>query len=159
MRTPYSEFRVGEKIASLRETPFSVTLSSVTQRDPGLVAHTGPGCRHGRDHKLAVWKISSKDEAALSRALPLDSNAPSRPQPWLLHLIEVNTMNFCTFASCPPLVPAESTEPAELLIAVPNTLASESVSLAYSPLISFSLPNIRPYRVANSRLLFSISID
>ncbi|KAL2761076.1 hypothetical protein ACRALDRAFT_1078468 [Sodiomyces alcalophilus JCM 7366] len=87
---------------------------------------------HGRDHKLAVWKISSKDEAGLSKALPLDSNAPPRPQPWLLHLIEVNTMNFCTFASCPPLAPPENSEP-ELLVAVPNTLASESIDIFHLP--------------------------
>ncbi|ROT41901.1 WD40 repeat-like protein [Sodiomyces alkalinus F11] len=88
---------------------------------------------HGRDHKLAVWKISSENEAGLSRALPLDSNAPPRPQPWLLHLIEVNTMNFCTFASCPPLEStAQSSEP-ELLVAVPNTLASESIDIFHLP--------------------------
>ena len=57
----------------------------------------------------------------MSTALPLDASAPARKQPWILHILEVNTMNFCSFAHCPG-VDAE-----ELLIAVPNTLASESV--------------------------------
>jgi hypothetical protein len=49
-------------------------------------------------------------------------------------MIEVNTMNFCTFASLPD--PAGSDETSGLLIAVPNTLESESVSPAISGLAS-----------------------
>jgi ASTRA-associated protein 1 len=68
-----------------------------------------------------VWKISKEDEAGLSTALPLDASAPTRQQPWILHMLEVNTMNFCSFAH------TVATGAEELLIAVPNTLASESV--------------------------------
>ncbi|KAM0326762.1 hypothetical protein ACHAQA_006636 [Verticillium albo-atrum] len=83
---------------------------------------------HGRDHKLAVWKLALSDEANLSKKLPLDEDAASdpRPQPWLLHLIEVNTMNFCAFTACTSLSPQTADDP-ELLVAVPNTLASESL--------------------------------
>ncbi|GKT47370.1 ASTRA-associated protein 1 [Colletotrichum spaethianum] len=87
---------------------------------------------HGRDHKLAVWQLGLKDESHLSKKLPLDETPEPRPQPWLLHLIEVNTMNFCSFASCAPL-PGDASETADLLLAVPNTLASESVDVYALP--------------------------
>ncbi|TQN69010.1 ASTRA-associated protein 1 [Colletotrichum shisoi] len=87
---------------------------------------------HGRDHKLAVWQLGSKDESHLSKRLPLDETPEPRPQPWLLHLIEVNTMNFCSFASCAPLL-GDAPEDADLLLAMPNTLASESVDVYELP--------------------------
>ncbi|KAM0274345.1 hypothetical protein ACHAQH_007940 [Verticillium albo-atrum] len=87
---------------------------------------------HGRDHKLAVWKLAPSDEANLSKKLPLDDTSDSRPQPWLLHLIDVNTMNFCAFAACTPPSPPSSDDP-ELLVAVPNTLASESIDIYHLP--------------------------
>lgn len=102
---------------------------------------------HGRDNKLIVWKLILDDESALSSALPLDPASEPRPRPWMLHLLEVNTMNFCSFASCPtasPAVPVASATPAspseelstpasELLLAVPNTLASEAVDIYHLP--------------------------
>lgn len=87
---------------------------------------------HGRDHKLIVWKITEDDEGRLSVSLPLEDTPTPRPQPWVIHLLEVNTMNFCSFAAC--LSDAEqgsleaASPTAEALIAVPNTLASEAVS-------------------------------
>lgn len=82
---------------------------------------------HGRDHKLAVWQLAPADEAGLSTRLPLDETTEPRQAPWLLHMIEVNTMNFCSFASLPDPDPADDAAPG-LLVAVPNTLESESVS-------------------------------
>ncbi|OHF02230.1 WD repeat domain-containing protein [Colletotrichum orchidophilum] len=87
---------------------------------------------HGRDHKLAVWQLGLKDESHLSKKLPLDETPEPRPQPWLLHLIDVNTMNFCSFASCAPL-PGDATESSSLLLAVPSTRASESVDIYELP--------------------------
>ncbi|KAH7035801.1 WD40-repeat-containing domain protein [Microdochium trichocladiopsis] len=84
---------------------------------------------HGRDHRLVVWKLTEDDEASLSVALPLDKGAAHRPEPWLLHLLNVNTMNFCAFASCPA---GRGTDD-ELLVAVPNTLASESIDIYHLP--------------------------
>lgn len=72
-----------------------------------------------------VWKLGSQDEIAMSTALPLDEFAPDRPKPWVLHILEVNTMNFCSFASC---TTRPDTTREELLIAVPNTLETEAVS-------------------------------
>jgi hypothetical protein len=62
----------------------------------------------------------------MSKVLPLDPSPEERPQPWLLHLLEVNTMNFCAFSCCPPATTSTNSA-SELLIAVPNTLASEAV--------------------------------
>jgi hypothetical protein len=83
--------------------------------------------RHGRDNRLVVWKLGAEDESSMSTVLPLDTSPEERPEPWMLHLLEVNTMNFCTFSSCRPAT-ASADDALELLIAVPNTLASEAVS-------------------------------
>ncbi|TQS31841.1 hypothetical protein Golomagni_07867, partial [Golovinomyces magnicellulatus] len=84
---------------------------------------------HGRDHKLIVWKFAEEDEERLQASTPLDLASPP-PQPWIVHLLEVNTMNFCSFAACVGL-PEGPIE--ELLIAVPNTLASESIDIFQLP--------------------------
>ncbi|KXJ89162.1 WD40-repeat-containing domain protein [Microdochium bolleyi] len=117
-----------------------VVLWDLATRRPRAVwrAHTSAilgiaswGCdrliTHGRDHRLVVWKVTEEDEAGLSVALPLDKGVSPRPEPWVLHILNVNTMNFCAFASCP----AEAD--GELLVAVPNTLASESVDIYHLP--------------------------
>lgn len=96
---------------------------------------------HGRDNKLIVWKLSAADEAVLSTTLPLSPTAQPRTKPWMLHLLEVNTMNFCSFASTSPSAPGFASDPSAtapsadsgLLIAVPNTLASEAVDIYSLP--------------------------
>ena len=78
-----------------------------------------------------MWKLSEADEASLSIVLPVDTLPDPRKQPWILQILEVNTMNFCSFAKCPVLVQSEAgnENPEELLIAVPNTISSETVRL------------------------------
>ena len=80
-----------------------------------------------------MWKLGADDEATLSTTLPLDQSESERPQPWILHILEVNTMNFCAFASCPagPAGPGSISD--ALLVAVPNTLSTESVRLSRCP--------------------------
>lgn len=81
----------------------------------------------------------------MSTALPLEQTTEPRPKPWLLHVLDVNAMNFCEYASCPVTRWPERLPRAEtggddsgLLIAVPNTLASEAVRDAYpTPLSMF----------------------
>ncbi|KAK8043056.1 hypothetical protein PG994_013539 [Apiospora phragmitis] len=85
---------------------------------------------HGRDNQLIIWKVTEEDEASLSTTLPLDPSPSPRPQPWILYILPVNTMNFCSFGFCP--ASADGTTD-ELLIAVPNTLASESVDIYHFP--------------------------
>ncbi|KAK3324368.1 WD40-repeat-containing domain protein [Cercophora scortea] len=88
---------------------------------------------HGRDNKLIVWKFGVDDEARLSTTLPLDPSTETRPQPWLLHVLEVNTMNFCSFSHCPVSPSSDSSTTSELLVAVPNTLASEAIDIFHLP--------------------------
>jgi len=84
--------------------------------------------RHGKDNKLIVWKLSEEEEASMSVVLPVDTTPEPRKQPWLLHVLQVNTMNFCSFAQCPVKNPtSEDSSSDELLIAVPNTMSSETV--------------------------------
>jgi hypothetical protein len=90
-------------------------------------------CRHGKDNKLVVWKLSEEDEALMSTVLPVDTPPEPRKQPWLLHILEVNTMNFCSSAQTALPSPGEGSE--ELLIAVPNTMSSETVR--FSPSLPF----------------------
>ncbi|RFU76826.1 astra-associated 1 [Trichoderma arundinaceum] len=92
---------------------------------------------HGRDHKLIVWRITEEDEGRLSVSLPLEDTPTPRPQPWVLHLLEVNTMNFCSFAAClsdPERDSIEADAPtADVFLAVPNTLASEAIDIYTLP--------------------------
>jgi hypothetical protein len=76
-----------------------------------------------------VWKLRVEDEEGLSISLPLSPATEPRPQPWIVHLLQVNTMNFCTFSLC-PVLPSHATGGAEVFVAVPNTLDSEAVSQA-----------------------------
>ncbi|KAH8157053.1 hypothetical protein CIB48_g11191 [Xylaria polymorpha] len=87
----------------------------------------------GRDNRLIVWKITADDEENLSTNLPLDESAPERPKPWILHILEINTMNFCSFAQCSPRPDTDLAVSDELLVAVPNTLATEAVDIFHLP--------------------------
>lgn len=85
---------------------------------------------HGRDNKLIVWKVGIDEEERLSTALPLEDVPVPRPQPWILHLLPVNTMNFCSFAACGSEAAQKHLEldnTTDILVAVPHTLAAESV--------------------------------
>ncbi|KAI0596822.1 WD40-repeat-containing domain protein [Biscogniauxia sp. FL1348] len=101
----------------------------------------------GRDNRLIVWKLAEADEAVLSTALPLDGDAAAveRPQPWVLHILEINTMNFCSFAPCAARPDRDgdgdgddhhnhhAAASEELLVAVPNTLATEAIDIYHLP--------------------------
>ncbi|KAJ6443171.1 WD40 repeat-like domain-containingprotein [Purpureocillium lavendulum] len=93
---------------------------------------------HGRDNKLVAWKLAAEDEDALSKALPVEDVPTPRPQPWMLHLLEVNTLNFCSFAACAMHEGAASNSrdlgaTSDVLIAVPNTLLSEAIDIFALP--------------------------
>lgn len=55
--------------------------------------------RHGRDGRLHIWQLREQDEAGLSTTLPIDDPVAERREPWLLHTLVVNAINFCAFAS------------------------------------------------------------
>lgn len=104
--------------------------------------------RHGRDHKLCVWKIRAEDEQYLDKTLPVDleesSSVKDPAQPWLLHSLPVNALNFCAFSMtpihCTDSAPAENEDqsqkdlaPSHRLFAVPNALDSGGVDIFHLP--------------------------
>lgn len=79
-----------------------------------------------------MWKLDPADEEVMSKALPADEQRSHRQQPWLLHSLDVNTLNFCSFAMCETndmsSVDLERDESGAILIAVPSALDSDGVS-------------------------------
>ncbi|KAK0742129.1 WD40-repeat-containing domain protein [Apiosordaria backusii] len=90
---------------------------------------------HGRDNRLIVWRLAAEDEQFLSTTLPLDPAPEVRPWPWMIHSLEVNSLNFCAFSYCPaspkigPVTAAD-----EILLAVPAPkISSESINIIHLP--------------------------
>ncbi|RAH68014.1 WD40 repeat domain-containing protein [Aspergillus aculeatinus CBS 121060] len=114
---------------------------------------------HGRDHKLRVWRFSVAEEVDLRRGLPVDSlggqGGGAGRQPWLVHSLPVNALNFCAFAwvdlapllsvsldgdgggdggaEAEPEPPSRDNSPSPVLIAVPNALNSGAIDLFHLP--------------------------
>ncbi|KAJ5529235.1 hypothetical protein N7527_002628 [Penicillium freii] len=98
---------------------------------------------HGRDHKLCVWKLRPEDESFLDKTLPVDATesalAGSKTQPWLLHSLPVNALNFCAFSMAfvnsdgLPGLPSQSGKPENTLFAVPNALDSGGIDIFHLP--------------------------
>ncbi|KAJ5546169.1 hypothetical protein N7494_003754 [Penicillium frequentans] len=101
---------------------------------------------HGRDHKLCVWKIRAEDEEFLDKTLPVDAaegSAKNGAQPWLLHSLPVNALNFCAFSmtsintadnsSSEHVQTGQSSTPRNILFAVPNALDSGGVDIFHLP--------------------------
>lgn len=100
--------------------------------------------RHGRDHKLCVWKGLAEEEGSFDKTLPVDAAASSdsgqKKQPALLHSLPVNALNFCAF-SMTFINSAEQTSSEEsqnesrtaVLFAVPNALDSGGIDIFHLP--------------------------
>ncbi|KAI9788713.1 MAG: ASTRA complex subunit [Piccolia ochrophora] len=92
---------------------------------------------HGRDNKLFVWQLSVKDEVGLSKELPLSESKAHRQQPWMLHALDVNTLNFCSFAMCDAVETGarldDVTTVRPVLVAVPGALDSSCVDVLQLP--------------------------
>ncbi|KIW11813.1 hypothetical protein PV08_09086 [Exophiala spinifera] len=89
---------------------------------------------HGRDHKLRVWQVQDEDLAGLSTNLPGDKTTVARREPWLLHSMSVNALNFCAFSMCNES-PGRNSDTAALpqLIASPNGLDSGGIDIFQLP--------------------------
>lgn len=110
-----------------------------------LVRYVAPSCcsrrklnctpaSHGRDHKLCVWQVRSQDIAVLDTKLPGDGAHPDQAQPWLLHSMPVNALNFCAFSMCDETPQEHSdAEAAPQLIASPNGLDSGGIDMFQLP--------------------------
>lgn len=150
-RPPFWELASGDGVGLSREFsmnplyPFSD--HSGNGSDDGIARYSCGmmliQCRHGKDNKLVVWKMREEDEVDMSKTLPVDDTGSGkeaeRKMPWILHILEVNTLNFCSFASCrargtfgdSSAVGSEGGDDNDddgLLIAVPNAITSEAVS-------------------------------
>ncbi|EME40712.1 hypothetical protein DOTSEDRAFT_177860 [Dothistroma septosporum NZE10] len=76
---------------------------------------------HGRDNKLLVWQLLEDGESDLSTSLPIDDAQSERRQPWLLHSLRVNALNFCSFTLLPLRPHGNNDLPAEgILVATPG---------------------------------------
>ncbi|KAK4936376.1 Astra associated protein 1 Asa1, partial [Elasticomyces elasticus] len=103
---------------------------------------------HGRDNKINVWQLPVADEVCFSTVLPIDDTTSHRKQPWLLHCLIVNALNFCPFATCTTDPDAtkgapSSTEEADgtILIAVPGTQDAQiDIFSLPSEQIAFRIP-------------------
>lgn len=103
---------------------------------------------HGRDHRLLIWQLGPEEEPTMDRTLPVDVALTERKQPWLLHALPVNTLNFCAFAMCRDGMPQvlssvkalqDKDVPCPILVAVPNTVDSGGVRRPSVTDIAFSM--------------------
>ena len=90
---------------------------------------------HGRDHKLRVWQTRSQEFAGLSTKLPADGALPDQSQPWLLHSLSVNALNFCTFSICEESATLPKTQDlaASQLLVSPNGLDTGGIDIFQLP--------------------------
>ncbi|PGH19554.1 hypothetical protein AJ80_03890 [Polytolypa hystricis UAMH7299] len=132
---------------------------------------------HGRDHKLFVWRLNPSEEDTLSKELPVDEIQDSqRNEPWLLHSLMVNALNFCAFALCRltratqrPGTQAEvpQTENAsdgqqhighsQVLLGVPNALNSGGIDIFHLP-SERRLCTISPDPSVNTGMVMALEI-
>ena len=82
----------------------------------------------------------------MDKTPPVDPAPTSRKQPWLLHALPVNTLNFCAFAMCRDGMPqvlasakalTDKDAPCPILIAVPNTVDSGGVRRPFTTNLTF----------------------
>ena len=144
--------------------------------------------RHGRDHRVAVWQLGQWDMVGLDASLPVQrlEKAGGR-EPWLLHSVAVNALNFCAFSICmqdreseldtssnkgkAPCVREDegnegidcqqilqgSTRPRPALVAVPNALDSGGIDIFQLPSES-RLSTIPPAKDINTGMVMALSI-
>ena len=93
---------------------------------------------HGRDHKLRIWQVREEDLNQLDTRLPVDANQSTTEhrQPWLVHSMDVNALNFCAFAICNDPDRRSEDDSGEfqpLLVASPNGLDNGGVDIFQLP--------------------------
>ena len=96
---------------------------------------------HGRDHRLRVWQLRGKrDLEGLDRRLGVEREGGGEGEgeggrePWLLHELEVGTLNFCGFGMG-YAGDGESDEgkSEKILVAVPNAIDSGAIDFFQLP--------------------------
>lgn len=167
-KRPVAVWRAHEKaILSVGSWSSDRIITCVYNRE--LVFRTpanSKGYSHGRDNKLLVWQLSLTDEASMDKTLPVEVTPTSRKQPWLLHALLVNTMNFCAFAMCRDGMPQvlssvkvlqDKDVPCPILVAVPNTVDSGGVRVPSVTNVTFSNADVT-YRLTYTSCLPSTTL-
>ena len=62
----------------------------------------------------------------MDKMLPVEDTTTRRAQPWILHILTVNALNFCSFSMCYE-APKTKRQAQSILLAVPNVDDSEGV--------------------------------
>jgi hypothetical protein len=127
---------------------------------------------HGRDNKLNVWTLGANEEADMDKRLPVEEPESHRRQPWLLHSLPVNTLNFCAFSSCigdadGAYVTGDLISSSNLnrLVAVPSARDSDGVSIDFqtvssvSPLLSSNIQYFHEFVEALRHKVADLSIS
>ena len=127
----------------------------------------GTGTRlitHGRDHKLRVWQLPKDDQSwnQLSTELPVDSVQASeeQKQPWLVHSMDVNALNFCAFSIC--LAPEvrssqEARDYHSLLVASPNAVDNGGIDIFQLP-SEVRVSKLQADKAANTGMVMTLRI-
>ena len=105
--------------------------------------------RHGRDHSLRVWQVREVDYEGFDKTLPAERKSDCQGvEPWLLHSLAVNALNFCAFAihdlptsdkelfqnlTEAPKADLASSVPNPVIIACSNALDSGGIDLFHLP--------------------------
>jgi hypothetical protein len=104
---------------------------------------------HGRDNNLRIWQLRVSDETTFSTVLPAEDTATSRPQPWLLHTVPVNTLNFCAFSMC-----YERSTSTEMQNISDSTKATQDSILIATPATDDKKINV--YRLPDEKLRYVV---
>ena len=131
--------------------------------------------RHGRDHRLRVWQLKEDGFGSLDTRLPVEGkDTETRKEPWLLHSMPVNALNFCAFAMCydEPQTqesfshrthdPPSATQNANHLKDVPSlSLESESIDRPVILAVSNALDSgaIDFFRLPSERRVSTLPVD
>lgn len=114
---------------------------------------------HGRDHKLRVWQVREDDLEGMSVTLPIDGASKDNRQPWLVHSMDVNALNFCAFAICPD--PNQDSlqegDHQPLLLASPNGLDNGGIDIFQLP-SEQRVSKIQSDKKANTGMVMSLRI-
>ncbi|KAI5362791.1 putative WD40/YVTN repeat-like-containing domain superfamily [Septoria linicola] len=115
---------------------------------------------HGRDSRIHTWQIRAEDENGYFTNLPIDSNddSPQHKQPWLLHSLPVNALNFCSFTMIKTLEEGTHDLPTEgILLGTPG-FQDGSINITSLPEESRIATIPKPAHVENAGMIMAIGL-
>ncbi|EMR11245.1 hypothetical protein PNEG_00276 [Pneumocystis murina B123] len=84
---------------------------------------------HGRDNKIYVWQLEFETKKDLEVYLPVDQKKECQKKPWMLYSLNVQTLNYCSFAVC-----NKDKLENDIFLAVPSSIKAELIDI-------YDLPN------------------